>query len=115
MGARQKTTAPTNLTEFLAFAADAGRGWTAAEKANWRALVGKLSDAMNGLNLHVPNIDLVKTSGEEEFGAAAYTRRHAIMFRVDDVATDDRLPPRLLPFGARNVSRSVENGFSSAR
>ena len=24
---------------------------------------------MNGLNLHVPNIDLVKTSGEEEFGA----------------------------------------------
>ena len=32
-----------------------------------------------GLNLHVPDIDLVKTSGEEEFGAA-YTRRHAIMF-----------------------------------
>ena len=81
MGARQKTTEPTNLKEFLDFAAGAGRGWTAAEKANWRALVGKLSDAMNGLNLHVPNIDLVKTSGEEEFGAAAaaYTRRHAIM------------------------------------
>ena len=34
---------------------------------------------MKGLNLHVPNIDLIKTSGEEEFGAA-YTRRHAIMF-----------------------------------
>jgi hypothetical protein len=28
---------------------------------------------------HLPNIDLVKTSGEEEFDAA-YTRRHAIMF-----------------------------------
>jgi hypothetical protein len=28
----------------------------------------------------VPNIDLVKTSGTEEFGAAGYTRRHAIMF-----------------------------------
>jgi hypothetical protein len=79
MGARQKTTEPTNLKEFLRFAADAGRGWTAVEKANWKALVGKLSDAMKGLNLHVPNIDLVKTSGEEEFGGAAYTRRHAIM------------------------------------
>jgi hypothetical protein len=78
MGARQKTTAPTNLQEFLDFAAGAGRGWTALEKANWQALVGKLSDAMNGLNLHLPNIDLIKTSGEEEFGGA-YTRRHAIM------------------------------------
>ena len=78
MGARQKTAAPTNLKEFLDFAAGAGRGWTALEKANWKALVGKLSDAMKGLNLHVPNIDLVKTSGEEEFGARlhAETRDH---------------------------------------
>jgi hypothetical protein len=79
MAARQKTAEPTNLKEFLDFAAAAGRRWTAHEKMNWRALVGKLSDAMTGLNLHVPNIDLVKTSGEEEFDAA-YTRRHAIMF-----------------------------------
>jgi hypothetical protein len=34
---------------------------------------------MEGLNLHVPNIDLIKTSGEEAFGAAGYTRRNAIM------------------------------------
>ena len=79
MGARQRTAEPTNLKEFLDFAAGAGRRWTALEKANWKALVGKLSDAMKGLKLHVPNIDLVKTSGEEEFGAA-YTRGHAIMF-----------------------------------
>jgi len=79
MGARQKTTAPTNLKAFLDFAAGAGKGWTAAEKANWKPLVDKLSDAMSGLNLHVPNIDLIKTSGAEEFGAGAYTRRHAIM------------------------------------
>ncbi len=92
MGARQKTTAPTNLKEFLDFAAGAGRHWTAVEKANWKALVGKLSDAMNGLNLHVPNIDLVKTSGTEEFDAA-YTRRHAIMFPESMIslpATDPR-------------------------
>lgn len=79
MGARQRTAEPTNLKEFLDFAAGAGRRWTALEKANWRALVRKLSESMKGLNLHVPNIDLIKTSGEEEFGAA-YTRRHAIIF-----------------------------------
>ena len=79
MGARQRTAEPTNLKEFLDFAAGAGRRWTALEKANWKPFVRKLSDAMEGLNLHVPNIDLVKTSGAEEFDAA-YTRGHAIMF-----------------------------------
>jgi hypothetical protein len=79
MGARQRTAAPTNLKEFLDFAAGAGRGWTAREKAGWKALVDRLSHAMKGLNLHVPSIDLVKTSGNEEFDSA-YTRRHAIMF-----------------------------------
>jgi hypothetical protein len=78
MGARQKTAQPTNLMEFLDFAAAAGRGWTAREKAEWMALVRKLSDAMQGLKLHLPNIYLVKTSGAEEFGAA-YTRRNVIM------------------------------------
>ncbi len=93
MGARQKTTAPTNLKEFLDFAAGAGRDWTAVEKANWRALVGKLSDAMNGLNLHVPNIDLVKTSGEEEFGGRrglhAETRDHVFGSRAASLPTTD--------------------------
>ena len=79
LGARQKTAEPTSLREFLEFAADAGMGWTAQERASWRPLIHKLSDAMEGLNLHVPNIDLVKTSGAEEFGAAGYTRRKAIM------------------------------------
>ena len=79
MGARQKTTAPTNLQEFLDLTAGAARPWTVQEKAEWTVVVDKLSDAMKGLNLRVPNIDLIKTSGEEEFGAA-YTRRHAIMF-----------------------------------
>jgi hypothetical protein len=78
LGARQKTAAPTDLKQFLDFAAGAARAWTAPEEAAWRGLVQKLSDAMTGLNLHVPNIDLVKTSGAEEFDAA-YTRRSAIM------------------------------------
>ena len=79
--AAQKTSrAPTDLKEFFDFAADAGRGWTALEESNWKAVVDTLSDAMTGLNLRLPNIELVKTSGEEEFGAA-YTRRNAIIFR----------------------------------
>ena len=78
MGASQRTAEPTNLKEFLDFAADAGRGWTAQEEADWTALVSKLSDAMQGLNLHLPNIYLVKTSGEEAFDSA-YTRRNVMM------------------------------------
>ena len=93
MGARQKTTEPTDLKTFLDFAAAAGRGWTAQEKDNWQALVGTLSDAMTGLNLHLPKIELVKTSGEEELGAAGYTRRNAIMLSESVIslpATDSR-------------------------
>jgi len=78
IGARQKTAEPTNLKQFLEFAADAGRRWTAMEESNWKGLVGKLSEAMRGLNLRLPSIDLVKTSGKEEFGGA-YTRRTSIM------------------------------------
>ena len=93
MGARQKTAEPTDLKTFLDFAAAAGRDWTAQEKNNWQALVERLSDAMKGLNLHLPNIDLVKTSGEEELGAAGYTRRNAIMLSESVISlpmTDSR-------------------------
>jgi hypothetical protein len=92
LGARQKTTESTNLKDFLDFAADAGRSWTALEKSNWNGIVGKLSDAMKGLHVRLPNIDLVKTSGEEEFGAA-YTRTNAIMLPASVAslpATDSR-------------------------
>ena len=93
MGARQKTAEPTDLKTFLDFAATAGRGWTVEEKHDWQAVVARLSDAMKGLNMHLPNIDLVKTSGEEELGSAAYTRRNAIMFSESVIslpATDAR-------------------------
>jgi len=93
MGARQKTAEPTDLKTFLDFAAGAARDWSAQEKDNWQALVGRLSDAMNGLNLHLPNIDLVKASSEEELGAAAYTRRTAVMLSESIVSlpmTDSR-------------------------
>ena len=92
IGLRQRTTQPTLLQDFLSFAADAGLGWTAQEQAAWRALVDKLSEAMQGMNLHVPNLDLVKTTGREEFDAA-YTRERAIMLpqsRASSAMTNPR-------------------------
>jgi len=35
LGARQMSAEPSSLQEFLGFAADAGLGWTAQEKAGW--------------------------------------------------------------------------------
>jgi hypothetical protein len=78
LGARQKTAAATSLHEFLTFAAASSVGWTPQEQAAWQAVIEKLSAATAGMNLHVPNIDLVKTTGREEFDAA-YTRDRAIM------------------------------------
>ena len=39
------------MHEFLEFAADAGMGLDGPERASWRPLIDKLSDAMEGLNL----------------------------------------------------------------
>jgi hypothetical protein len=78
LGARQKTARPGSLNQFLAFAEDAAMRWTAQEETGWKALVDKLSHAMKRLNVHLPNIDLIKTTGKEEFDAA-YTREDAIL------------------------------------
>jgi hypothetical protein len=77
-GVRQRTVAPTSTRQFLHFAAGAARGWTAAEKAEWSILARRLSAAAKGLNLKLPRVHLVKTSGAEEFDAA-YTRGSSIM------------------------------------
>jgi hypothetical protein len=78
MAVRQKTAQPTSLREFLSFTADSSLDWTLQEEAAWRPLIDILSQALKGLNLHLPNIDLIKTTGAEEFGSA-YTRARAIM------------------------------------
>jgi hypothetical protein len=93
LGARQKTAQPTGLQEFLAFASDAGMAWTAQEEAGWRDLVDKLSHAMTGLKVHVPNIDLVKTTGREEFGQA-YTRVGAIVLPQSAASAPATVPRR---------------------
>lgn len=77
-GVRQRTLAPTSTKQFLHFAAGAARGWGAAEKAEWNILARRLSAAAKGLNVKLPRIHLVKTSGAEEFDTA-YTRGRSIM------------------------------------
>jgi hypothetical protein len=77
LGVRQRTTEPTNLSEFLDFTSSNALAWTAEERAAWQPLIDKLSRAMAGLNIDLPNISLGRTTGQEEFGAA-YTRGRAI-------------------------------------
>ena len=73
-----KTLAPTTTREYLEFASDAAAGWSAAERWEWRKVVRRLSGATRGLNVRLPRILLVKTTGKEEF-QGAYTRGIAIM------------------------------------
>lgn len=95
LGARQKRAEPTNLQEFLNFAADAARSWAPHEVGDWKAVVDKLSEALKGLGLRMPHIELVKTTGDEEFGGAAYTRGNAIV-----------LPESLVPLPTTDLRRA---------
>jgi hypothetical protein len=76
-GARQRTLAPTSTSQHLAFTSNAALEWTSAEIAAWAALVDRLSAAAKGLNVTLPRIFFVKTTGAEEFDAA-YTRGRSI-------------------------------------
>src|SRR5262249_19796821 len=51
-------------------------------------VIDELSRAIEGLGINLPSIDLVKTTGEEEFNAE-YTRERAILFpqRLTGLAT----------------------------
>src|SRR5262245_22843319 len=114
LGARQKTAEPTTLRDFLDFVADAGLAWTAQEETAWKAVVHKLSDAMEGLSLHVPNIDLVKTSGEEEFGGA-YTRRTAVMLPASATSLPTTDPRRAYFLLAHEVFHAFSRRDSRLR
>jgi hypothetical protein len=84
-GARQRTLEPTSTQGFLAFASNAAVAWAPDEQAYWSGLADRLSDAVAGLNLKVPQILMLKTTGEEEF-SAAYARDRAIILPQDRVA-----------------------------
>jgi hypothetical protein len=75
-----RTLEPTTTREFLEHAAEAALSWDAWEEAYWMGLIRELSDAADGLNLSVPHVFMVKTTGLEEFNAA-YTRNRSIVLR----------------------------------
>lgn len=91
-GARMRTTMPTDTREFLYFAAGAAVGWTDSERAAWRDIAGRVSVAAAGLNVRMPRMLLINTTGDEEFGGA-YVRKSSIVIpeRLAHLAlTDER-------------------------
>ncbi|MBL8176678.1 MAG: hypothetical protein JNK48_18525 [Bryobacterales bacterium] len=85
LGARLRTSEGVSTQDFTAFAGEQGLAWTAEEMAGWKPVVEKLSNAMKGLRVFVPGIELVKTTGKEEFDAA-YTRGRAILLPASRAA-----------------------------
>jgi hypothetical protein len=76
--ARMRTLQPATTQEFLDFVSESALDWTPSEQEYWGMLVDRLSDAVAGLNLRVPNWFMVKTTGLEEFGFV-YSRHNGIM------------------------------------
>jgi hypothetical protein len=89
--ARQRTLESTPMGELLGFVSGNALSWTSDERAYWSRLVDRLSEAVTGLMLSVPEIFLVKTTGMEEFGFA-YARDRAIVLPQGrlEIAGDER-------------------------
>jgi hypothetical protein len=84
-GVRQRTLEPTSTRDFLEFTAGAAAAWTDDEMTYWQSLVDQLGEALEGLNLVLPDAWMVKTTGLEEFNAI-YVRNQSIVFpkwRID--------------------------------
>ena len=90
---RMRTTRRVDDAAFRALAAGEARELTAEQEAGWRAAIATLDARLSGLALPMPKELLVlATSGDEELGAGAYTRRNAIVFTAaDDGASRPRV------------------------
>jgi uncharacterized protein len=84
-GVRQRTLEPTNTRGFLEFVSGEAVAWTDDEQLYWKSLVDQLSEALEGLNLDIPDAFMVKTTGLEEFDAV-YVRNRSIIFPQGRVA-----------------------------
>jgi hypothetical protein len=79
---------PSGLTEqdYLREAAEAVSSWPESEVVQLKAAFDALAKAVqaHGLKLHLPaTIQMIKTSGNEEFGAEGYTRGTRIMLNTE--------------------------------
>jgi hypothetical protein len=83
-------------SEFLAFAGDAAREWSAEEKSAIEAALDDIMPALKRLRLPLPGrIVMIKTSGAED-ADAAYTRQNAVVFSTSRAATRGPALRRLL-------------------
>jgi hypothetical protein len=84
MKARMRTLRTHGLQEFLNFISANVLDWTPDEQKYWSSLINKLSEAMAGLKLYVPEIYMLKSTGLEEFNAV-YTRNRSVVFPVERI------------------------------
>jgi quinol monooxygenase YgiN len=84
-GIRQRTLEPTTTRGFLEFVSGEAAAWTEDEQVYWRSLVDQLSEALEGLNLDIPDVFMVKTTGLEELNAV-YVRNRSIIFPQGRIA-----------------------------
>jgi hypothetical protein len=87
--ARMKVETPPSESAFANFVGDSARAWTSAEMDRLGRMLQDLSVAFKPWSLPFPHrIELVKTSGREE-GGAAYTRQAAVVLSEQEVAGAD--------------------------
>jgi hypothetical protein len=84
MKARMRTLRTPGLQDFLNFISANVLDWTPDEQKYWSSLINKLSEAMAGLRLYVPEIYMLKSTGLEEFNAV-YTRNRSVVFPVERI------------------------------
>lgn len=94
--ARMQTDREVLVAEYLQFAGSVAQDWDASEKRRVESAFQAIAGSIEQLGLPLPaHVQLIKTSGDEE-GGAAYTRQAAII-----------LPVNLLTLPAEELQRLI--------
>jgi hypothetical protein len=94
--ARKKTDRPVSQEEFLRFVSQQALAWQTAEIERLTPILGSISNKIAGLRLRLPSvIRLVKTTGNEE-GGAAYCRGNNIILSAKRAGAPEAVLERLL-------------------
>ncbi|MCK8046928.1 hypothetical protein MSG37_18730 [Shewanella sp. 1CM18E] len=92
MASRMKRADDPSKTEYLAFVATQTLDWSDAEKAAVNQAYQQILPQLTALKVDLPKpIELIKTTGLEE-GGAAYTRGQAIILQQKQIANEAGLP-----------------------
>ncbi|MDG2126212.1 MAG: DUF4157 domain-containing protein [Verrucomicrobiales bacterium] len=94
--ARLASAEPVTTKQYLDFVAAEARPWNDEEKRLLNTAYGSIKESLASYNLPFPEtVQLIKTTGAEEAGAA-YTRGSAIIFPATRISADTRPLARLL-------------------